>query len=253
MGTSPWNLTNDQWSQQLLGETTVEAAAAILRKQELLPWTRILVDVTSKGDRVLDLGAGRGENAAALAIEGRETTLVDWSLDNLAFGEKLFERLDKNARFCQADITQRLPFADESFDVVYSCGVFEYFTAEQIEAILREAFRISRRTVVIMVPNALSAAYRFGMWYLKVAGKWNWGGEVPSVTLKPRFRAAGFSRLREFSVAARHSLDFLVMPLGSLARRLILKVFGRTDGSRPSILRQGYLLITIGAKPPAGT
>ncbi|MDQ6891347.1 MAG: class I SAM-dependent methyltransferase [Acidobacteriota bacterium] len=244
----PWNLTTEQWSQQLLSQTTLEAAASGLKKGELLPWTRILFDVTSEGEKVLDLGAGRGENAAALALEGRAPTLVDWSLDNLVFGQRLFDQLGKKARFCQSDITRPLPFADGSFDVVYSCGVFEYFTAPQIESILREALRVSRRTVVIMVPNALSAAYRIGMWYLKATKKWNWGGEVPSVTLKPRFRAAGFRRLREFSVASRHSLDFLVMPMGSLVQRVLLKLFGRTDSSRPAVLRQGYLLVTVGSK-----
>ena len=250
MGMDPWNLTTDQWSEQLLSETTLEEAARGLTQGELLPWTRILIDATSKGERVLDLGAGRGENAGALALEGRDTTLVDWSLDNLAFGETLFERIGRKARFCQADITRPLPFENESFDLVYSCGVFEYFTAAEIAGVLKEAFRVSRRGVIIMVPNALSAAYRAGMWYMKMRGKWNWGGEVPSVSLKPRFQAVGIRNLKEFSVAARHSLVFLVMPFGALVRR-VCHSFSARDSSAPSRLRQGYLLVTIGMKEAA--
>ncbi len=251
MGMNPWNLTTEQWSEQLLNETSLEAAARSLRNGDLLPWTRILLSATARRDTVLDLGSGRGENAAALALEDRQSTLVDWSFGNLRFSDALYRRLTAKGRFCQADITKPLPFKDGSFDLVYSCGVFEYFGDDEIEPILREAFRVSRRTVIIMVPNALSAAYRFGMWYLKKTGMWHWGGEVPSVTLKPRFRAVGLRRLREFSVASRHSLSFLVMPLGLFVRRALLKLFGASDSSRPALLRQGYLLVTVGSKPLA--
>ena len=148
MGTDPWNLTTEQWSEQLLNETTLEQAAKDLKTGNALPWTQILIDKTSPGEKILDLGSGRGENAAALAMQGRDATLVDWSLGNLQFSEALFKTLQKPGRFCQADITKPLPFGDGEFDLVYSCGVFEYFTKDQIESILREAFRISRREVI---------------------------------------------------------------------------------------------------------
>ena len=41
-------------------------------------------------------------------------------------------------------MTKRLPFDDNSFDTVFSCGVFEYFSDSQIKEILKEAFRIAK-------------------------------------------------------------------------------------------------------------
>jgi len=246
--TTPWNLESSEWSKVLAGEATLDEAAASVVKGESLPWTEILLGASAENATTLDLGSGRGEHSATLALRGRRTTLVDWSAGNVEFSSRLFRKVGANGKFCQADITKPLPFHDGAFDLVFSCGVFEYFTGEQIESILREAFRVSRGSVVIMVPNALSAAYRLGMWWMKQRGRWYWGGEVPSTTLKPRFRAAGFRQIREFSVAPRHSLSFLTMPLGSLARRAVLKLFGPTDTSRPAPLRQGYLLVTLGSK-----
>lgn len=248
---APWNLGSSEWSEVLAGEVALEVAAAGVARGESLPWTDVLLDATKEGSQVLDLGSGRGEHSATLALKGRRATLVDWSRGNVAFSSSLFRTIGAKGNFCQADLRQPLPFKGDSFDLVFSCGVFEYFTEDQVEAILREAFRVSRQTVIIMVPNALSAAYRFGMWYLKKTGKWYWGGEVPSVTLKPRFRAVGVERLREFSLASRHSLNFLRMPLGVGVRQALLKLFGPRDSSRPALFRQGYLLVTVGTKPLA--
>jgi len=151
-------------------------------------------------------------------------------------------------KFCRGDTTKVGPFEDGAFDVVYSCGVFEYFTRKEKAAILREAFRIARRRVIIMVPNACSVAYRVGRWYMKKKGQWHWGGEVPSCTLKPVYRQVGCSKISEFSLATRHSFDFLKIPQGDRIKNLLLRILRPKECSRPAFLRQGYLLVTIGDK-----
>jgi ubiquinone/menaquinone biosynthesis C-methylase UbiE len=249
--TSPWNLESTEWARVLASEATLDAAVAGVLKGESLPWTDILLRETREGSRVLDLGAGRGEHSAHLALKGRRTTLVDFSVENLAFSEDLYRALGKEGRFCQADITQPLPFASGSYDLVFSCGVFEYFTASQIGAILKEMFRVSTNRVVVMVPNALSIPYRLGKWYMERTRNWPWGGEVPSYSLKQLFRQAGSVKTEEFSLAARHSLNFLTMPFGSRIRQALTPVLTSADESQPALLRQGYLLVTIGQKEKA--
>jgi SAM-dependent methyltransferase len=246
--TSPWNLQSTEWARVLASEATLDAAAAGVLKGESLPWTDILLRETREGNRVLDLGAGRGEHSATLALKGRETTLVDWSAGNMEFSSGLFEKIGANARFCQADITKPLPFADDSFDVVFSCGVFEYFTHAQIRSILREAFRISKGKVIVMVPNAWSVPYRLGKWYMERKGTWYWGGEVPYASLKADFRAAGSGPVEEFTLAARHSLNFLTMPYGDRIRNALAPALTPPDESQPAAWRQGYLLVTIGER-----
>jgi hypothetical protein len=183
-----------------------------------------------------------------LATRGRAPTLVDWSARNLQFSRSMFEASGARGTYCLADISRPLPFAAGSFDAVFSCGVLEYFTPAQVEAIMREAFRVARCRVIVLVPNALSLAYRLGKWYMERTGTWRWGGEVPSFTLKPTFCRAGAARVTEFSVCARHSLDFLAMPLGSAVKRASIRLFDLKADSRPARCRQGYLLVTIGEK-----
>ena len=246
--THKWNLDTSQWAEVLLNETTPEKVAHNLQSGVWLPWTTTLLERSDDSKTVLDLGSGRGENSAVLALNGRTPTLLEWSEANLAFSERLFDTMGLDGRFCQADMTRPLPFRDESFDMVFSCGVFEYFDSATIDAILKEAFRIARKRVIIMVPNAASIAYRIGMWHMKLTGKWQWGGEVPSYSLTRNFARAGSIRTIEFSVGAQHSLNFLTMPTAGTIRKAITRLCRLTDSPRPTLLRQGYLLITVGEK-----
>jgi len=246
-----WNLTADQWSSVLQSnEDPMNVAARLRRSGVFVPWSQVLVDESADCASTADLGCGRGEHSAVLARAGRDTTLVDWSQENLGFSKGMYDALGLQGRFCRADITRPLPLASNSIDLVFSCGVFEYFNAAQIDAILAEAFRVARKRVIIMVPNARAIAYRVGKWYLERKGAWEWGGEVPSHSLKQPFRRAGAASIREFSVGGQHSVDFLnPLPGGTRAVDLLTRALRLTRHARPSRLGQGYLLVTIGDKP----
>ena len=80
-------------------------------------------------------------------------------------------------------------------------------------------------------------------------GTWEWGGEVPSYTLKPQFKSAGARSIREFSLGGRHSVEFLhALPGGVRLANLLTRTLKLTRHPRPAWLSQGYLLVTIGEK-----
>jgi ubiquinone/menaquinone biosynthesis C-methylase UbiE len=242
-----WNLTADQWAAVLGSHDNPARVAEGLRQAgSFVPWSQVLVNETADCETTLDLGCGRGEHSAVLARHGRRPTLVDWSTNNLTFSRGLLHTSGARGRFCQADITRPLPFASKSIDAVFSCGVFEYFTASQIDHMLAEALRVARKRVIVLVPNAKSLAYRLGKWHMERTGAWVWGGEVPSHTLAPAFRRAGARRIREYTVAARHALAFLTMRGGPRVARLLTHALNLDDHARPARLRQGYLLVTVG-------
>jgi len=223
-----------------------DAVGDAILKANVQPWSKVLLEYTMRSESVLDLGSGRGDHSAFLALHGRSPTLVDWSRENLQFSQRLFTAIGASGQFCQADIIKPLPFKANSFDVVFSCGVFEYFSRTTVRAILDEAFRVAARRVIIMVPNALSIAYRVGKWYLERTGQWSWGGEVPSYTLRPDFRSVGKVAVVEFSVAPQSSLHFVKMPKALTSA--YCRLFQSRNESQPALLRQGYLLVTIGDK-----
>ena len=69
------------------------------------------------GARVLEIGAGTGQQAAALAARGFKVTAIELESSNYA-AARVFDVVDYDGR--------RIPFPDKSFDIVYSSNVLEH-------------------------------------------------------------------------------------------------------------------------------
>jgi ubiquinone/menaquinone biosynthesis C-methylase UbiE len=89
-------------------------------------------------DRVLDVGCGTGFATEALARESDHVHGIDQSPHQLA---RAFEKFGRRGpvRFYLGD-AERLPFPDDSFDVVWSSGSIEYWPDPV--ATLRELRRV---------------------------------------------------------------------------------------------------------------
>ncbi|QBF47024.1 demethylmenaquinone methyltransferase [Janibacter limosus] len=89
------------------------------------------------GDRILDIAAGPGSSSIPLRRAGAQVASADFSLGMLRQGLKQSPEL----HFTAADAT-RLPFADESFDVVTMS--FGFRNVVEPEVALREFLRVTR-------------------------------------------------------------------------------------------------------------
>src|SRR3954469_23454053 len=112
----------DSWHQQL-----AEAEASAEAPHD--PWhatvSRLLPDL--KGQKVLEVGCGRGDFAIWLAEEYPESEVcgVDFSEVAIATAEQRAKSRDSRAVFRVED-SQALSFADASFDCVISCECMEH-------------------------------------------------------------------------------------------------------------------------------
>lgn len=242
------NLAPSSWSRILLDGARPEAVAAAVAAGRVMPWAHLLLESCRGVETVLDIGSGRGDLSAMLALHGKRTTLLDWSEENLRFSRELFKVLAVRGRFCQADATKHLPFRTSSYDLVFTCGVLEFFSDPQIELVLEESWRVCTRKLIVLVPNALSVAYRLGKWYMERTGAWDWNGEVPFRSLRSYFKKLGAVRITEYSIASNHALKFLTMPVGKQLAGLLQRALPSAPDSRPAFLRQGYLLVTVAEK-----
>jgi hypothetical protein len=140
-----------------------------------------------------------------------------------------------------------LPFKDGEFDCVWSSGLLEHFISAERQTMLREWMRVTSDRILVLVPNAASVAYRVGKAVQEEGGTWPYGLEIPILSLRNDFESIGLRVVQEYSVGARHALNFLP---GDHVLRNALAVWmqDKTDQELRDC-NQGYLLITKGSKP----
>jgi SAM-dependent methyltransferase len=114
-----------------------------------------------RGCRVLDAGCGMGRFAEICVEAGAEVHAVDLSTAVEAAARNL--RRFPTISFYQADI-MNLPFADQSFDAIYSIGVLHH-TPDT-----RKAF--------LSLTRLLKPTGRIAIWVYSTKLRWMFGGEL---------------------------------------------------------------------------
>jgi len=132
----------------------------------------------TKGLRVLEIGCGLGTDGAQFAKAGADYTGVDLTDAAVKFAQRRFELFQLPGAFRTAD-AEKLDFADNSFDVVYSHGVLHH-TPDTAGAI-REIYRVLKPggRAVVMLYHRDSYNYRVNISILRRAGvrllRWDGG------------------------------------------------------------------------------
>ena len=91
-----------------------------------------IVPLLPPGGRVLEIGAGQGEQARALEERGFRVTAIDMATSTYA-GERVFDVTDYDGR--------NIPLADASVEAVFSSNVLEH--VEDLPALLDEMRRVT--------------------------------------------------------------------------------------------------------------
>ena len=104
---------------------------------------------------VLDAGCGEGLLSCLAASGSAKVVGVDISAPNIDAARRIAEGWGVQAKFLQGDL-ERLPFGDNSFDVVLCSHVLEHLP--ELSAGLREIYRVTRDGALIAMPTCLSPA-----------------------------------------------------------------------------------------------
>lgn len=101
-----------------------------------------------KGKKVLGLASGGGQQMPIFAALGAECTVLDYSPKQLESERMVAAREGYKITTIRADMTKTLPFADESFDLIFhpvsNCYV------EKVEPIFAECYRVLKRGGVLL-------------------------------------------------------------------------------------------------------
>jgi glycosyltransferase involved in cell wall biosynthesis/SAM-dependent methyltransferase len=210
------------------------------------PVARAVADLTATGDLLLEAGCGSGALSAELATAGRRIELCDFSQAILDRASELFKASGLPVpRSVLCDLTRPLPWPDRAVDVVWSSGVLEHWTDEELVPIVREMARVSRKRVISLVPYSGCVFYRLGKHLAEASGRWPYGREIPRQTLTPVFQMAGLSPIREYTVWNEWGPRLLALSDGRLAER-VKAWWDSLPADDPVRQNQGYLLLTVG-------
>jgi len=235
-------LSSDDWAAAHDAQCA-EIKQQIAHDEYLNEWTCEIERLTRPGQHVIEIGCALGATSLYLAKRGRVITGLDYSKKMCDLFQENARELGLNVKSICADITKKLPIADNTYDVVWHAGVIEHFSDDEVKFIISENARITRGTVISMVPNANSLAYRIGKEFAEKNGCWHAGEENPKYTQKDLFIAAGLHNIREYSIDMNFALGFLPPSLLKDTLSEIYKHLPTNDD-----IHQGYLLITIGEK-----
>lgn len=128
------NAAISQWTHRPCGaldgfdEYTLEYFQAVERNryEEYAPWMRHFVSFDAfAGQKVLEVGVGQGTDLVQFAKGGAEVFGIDITERHLDLAERNFALRGMHAELQRATAAA-IPFADDSFDLVYSFGVLHH-------------------------------------------------------------------------------------------------------------------------------
>jgi ubiquinone/menaquinone biosynthesis C-methylase UbiE len=158
----------------------------------------ILAEGPVRGRRVLEVGAGSGRDSVALAAEGARAVVLDYSQASLDVARAVAARTGQTIHCVRAD-GLRMPFRDETFDVVFHQGLLEHF---------RDPMPLLRENARVLAPGALLLVdvpqryhlYTVAKHALIAMGRWfaGWETEFSIGQLTRLIEAAGLRVTRRY-------------------------------------------------------
>jgi 2-polyprenyl-3-methyl-5-hydroxy-6-metoxy-1,4-benzoquinol methylase len=122
--------------------------------RHLLPYLVERGDLS--GNKTLDLGCGTGELTVLIKLLGFDAIGLDVDPDNIRLAKLLANENRFSDEMFICNDTERLPFADKTFDIVTMISVLEHLDEYALATLVPELARICRGVVFVQAPNKRS-------------------------------------------------------------------------------------------------
>jgi len=202
---------------------------------------------TFKDKNVLECGSGTGKISALIAQDKGNAYLLDYSPRAIELSKQFFNVQNLHGNFSEASMFA-IPYADETFDMVWNSGVLEHFSEEKQREALLEMKRVCKRggLIILINPFAYAYIYRLGKYCAEKTGKWLYGDEFPVKTLQKMTDTTSLALVSEYSFGFYSQLNFLqYVPLCSVFKRIIPLCVSEKLGQS---IFNGYLLMSVFVK-----
>ncbi len=144
-----WCKEGWQWGQPVDHETYARALRGdwdvYLTPTKIVPheWFGEL-----RGKRLLGLASGGGQQIPIFSALGAQCTVLDYSAQQCESERMVAAREGYDVEIIQGDMTKRLPFEDETFDIIFHPVSNCYI--EEVRPVFRECFRVLKKGGVLL-------------------------------------------------------------------------------------------------------
>lgn len=185
----------------------------------------IIKVINVNGKKTLEIGGGMAGDSFELAKKGADVYILDYSKKALEEVEKYAKKVKIKIHPIEAD-AYKLPFKDETFDLIFHQGFLEHFRDPL--NLLFEQYRVLKKggIIVVDVPQKFTTytlkkqlAIRRGTWF---AG---WETQFSVKELEGLLRRAGFKPIRAYGWGYYGKLHTIRnLPLGKWYENLWRKI-----------------------------
>ncbi|MES2616822.1 MAG: class I SAM-dependent methyltransferase [Bacteroidota bacterium] len=129
--------------------------------------------------KIMEIGCEAGGTTYLIKNKGVEKTLLDYNKQVIALLESTYKEMGLSAVFSTADM-YNMPFADNTYDLVFNAGVVEHYEYEERVKLFKEYSRVVKPGgyMVIAIPNHYSFPYRLAYRIYEITGKWMFPKEL---------------------------------------------------------------------------